>query len=387
MSIGQHLKEGAIARWAQKEELPPIETGLSDRALVVSDDFDAPDQLLHGRVCSTGQVWDLTGAGQATTGIVDGAMEASANTYASLLYPTTLDHVSAVFSLTAGTPGPQPVLMMQSEARDLQNMLHLQINPAALVLDKSVGGSFTPAVLWADMFPRLLTDGTQYRVSMTRVGNTITIDLPNGRQASYTHSDVGALDLRAATLQIFDPTAGTLKPRWHSIAMGGARRLNTAIAHGGAHQSAVTQAAGVGILRRQSIVHVVNAGGPTWYRIARHTTVDTHVIHGRIGITAEGAYGASHCIASIIAAYNAAPMVYREYERSGLGHLVSVRVGTTSDSCYIDIEANPADSDLKLHIVAEGYIDLLTVPEVSPTTPDNIKTITVNAGAMYQGLV
>src|SRR5205807_193694 len=63
----------------------------------------------------------------------------------------------------------------------------------------------------------LHTDGTEYPMYMSIVGNTVSLELPDGTTREITNKAIGRLSGAYAMWQILNTPAPTVNPRWEDV--------------------------------------------------------------------------------------------------------------------------------------------------------------------------
>lgn len=169
----------------------------------VFDDFNRSNRTLNGDTAVSGQVWQLTGAAQSTATISSGYfVSASGNVYAYLPL-ASVTRIQGRWGTPASTSGQSATLIMDNITATpvgnltgaLANMIHLTFNESTWSLTKWISGtptnpsSCSPA---CNGTYNLRIDGTQYPVSMSLSGSTVTLNLPDGSMATATDSAFGS---------------------------------------------------------------------------------------------------------------------------------------------------------------------------------------------------
>lgn len=276
---------GVVARTVESK-LRDFATVQDFGTVVVYDNFDRPDRLLQGDIAPSGQTWLLSGAGAATAAIVDGKYTATGNTYASLNYGSTIPKIGGSFSFVSGTGtndrslSGMCTLICDNAQIALQNLLHLIIGPDGWTLQKFVAG-VTTGILSAQH--SLRTDGSVYQISYSIVGNTVTVNAPNGQVYSVTDADVGALPHSYGIWQITQ-LANSFIGRWHSCNIG-KRPADDARAMGvGAPMGDISYLLGARFspMDRKGLRDVSLSGGIGWYTIANAATNGGYSQAGRV---------------------------------------------------------------------------------------------------------
>lgn len=195
--------------------------------VIFSDSFDRPDQQGLGNT-PQGQPWMITGCGDQLVAIssnhyVDGTPGPCNGSYAGIQMNQQPIHLGGKISfLPSGTNGTGSSAIALISSKDigiqLQNMVHLVVTRYGVGLTWWQGANQdnTPtSCTGSNTFASpLRTDGTSYPVYMTIVGNTVTVDKPDGN--TYVCTDTHFSQL-AGTLGIWElqySTSTKDMPRW-----------------------------------------------------------------------------------------------------------------------------------------------------------------------------
>ena len=194
--------------------------------MIVSDNFDRADQQGLG-VTPQGQTWMITGSGYQTVAIeshqyVDGVSGVNNTSYAGLQMAQQPIRIGGKFSLSPGqgnaSHGEFALISSNDTGIQLKNMVHLNSSMFEVGLTWWQGSNQynQPASCTgtAGYSSPLLLDGTTYSIEMTIVGNTVTVDKPDGTQYICTDPHLSQL---AGTLGIWEldyNSTSDAVPRW-----------------------------------------------------------------------------------------------------------------------------------------------------------------------------
>jgi len=345
-------------------------SGVSKTDLLVYDDFDCADTVLNGRTTATGQTWSVSGPGSVTASVTNNLYTSDLNAYASLNYGQQIKYIAGVFSYikSVGTVAyPGAILIAQDSTANLGTMLHLQLQWDSWFLQKRIGGGAFIGIAIGNY--KLDWDGTPYRAAMRIVGNTVTVETPDGQYISVTDTDIGSMTLTVGTWQITGGgSTGVLDVRWHNVVMGGNIQSKLPIMDGATAPGEVYRVAGVGYGKRTSETYTITSAGI--YRIAYNSPgLPNYSIFGNLKLRMAGLV--YDFIDFNVDATAPATSVIIVNHMGGGYHLTSVRAGSDADAVFVDVIIANITSPLNLEVTAEGDINLYPKAIFSPATPAN----------------
>jgi len=271
-------------------------------------------------------------------------------------------------------------LIAQDSTQSLGTMLHLQLRWEGWTLDKRIGGGAFVAI--ASGIYKLDWDGTPYRAAMRIVGNTVTVETPDGQYVTVTDTDIGSMVLTVGTWQILGGgSTGVLDVRWHNVVMGGNVQSKLPIMDGATAPGEIYRVAGVGYGRRTSETYTISSAGT--YRIAYNSTVPSGFsLFGNLKLRISGLFY-DFIDFNVYANAPASPAIIVNHMGGGY-HLTTVRAGSDASAVFVDVIIANITTPLALEVTVEGDVNLYPKAIASPAIPTNF--ILRNISAVPQTL-
>ncbi len=173
---------------------------VTNKTIVVFDDFHRSDRLLRGDMLPTGQIWGVSGAGYLTAAIKNNLMVSDDYIYSFVVLPSRTFRFGGKFSWAGdpGTPAGITLISANGVGGLLDQMIHTYIdssgiNPTWWDVGTSQNNPLANCTGNPYFVPELTTSGAISQVYVTITGNIIHFEGSNGLKYDCTDPHVGTL--------------------------------------------------------------------------------------------------------------------------------------------------------------------------------------------------